>query len=106
MRRFGMDMEKHDTIIQLIKQLHAVVDLEQAKIIDHWEADLCAIGLSKDLRSVYISTYSYCDLPVISYDFDLEVSTGDLLHEFAVVKEGRNVPETELINEIKTFLSV
>ncbi len=99
-------MQKDITIINLIETLRSTFDFESIEIVDHWEADLCAIGIKRDERLVYISTYSHLEKPVIRYDFDLEISTGQRLHEIVVEKEGRDVSEAQLINEIRSFLKI
>ena len=106
-KRFSLRlMEKHITISQLIKKLRLILSFENIEVVDYWDADLCAIGIKRKDRLVYISTVSYLGLPVLRYDFDLEILTGQKLHEFVIDKRGRNVSEAELINEIREFLEI
>ncbi|PZR29818.1 MAG: hypothetical protein DI535_01570 [Citrobacter freundii] len=96
-------MEKDNSITDLIEKLRPLIDLNNLEIVDHWEADLCAIGLTKQDQTIYISTHNYQGSEVPKYDFDLEKSTGPLAHQFKVIKEGRAVSEDELLTEISNF---
>ncbi|TVQ85648.1 MAG: hypothetical protein EA357_00290 [Micavibrio sp.] len=53
-------MEKDKTIEELLKWLEESVD-DDFVVVDHWDADLCAIGISTTTmpqKLVYISTYN------------------------------------------------
>lgn len=100
------NMEKDTSITDLIEKLSKLIDLNAINIVDHRDADLCAIGLTKEDRTIYISTYSYLNSTIPQYDFDLEKSTGPLAHQFSVVKEGRAVSRDELIKEIGNFFQI
>ena len=67
-------MKKDETIIQLIKKLDVIIKYNSIEIVDYWDADLCAIGLKKENRLVYISTYNYLNNKTIKYDIDLELA--------------------------------
>ncbi|MCG2613441.1 hypothetical protein LZZ85_04080 [Terrimonas sp. NA20] len=99
-------MEKDTTILKLIEQLRSLIDFNLMTIIDYWEGDLCAIGLTKGDRLVYISTIAHLDSSVPKYDFDLEISTGSRPDQFIVSKKGRGVLLVELVQEIKLFLAI
>lgn len=100
------NMEKDTSITDLIEKLSKLIDLNAINIVDHWDADLCAIGLTKGDLTIYISTYSYLNSTIPQYDFDLEKSTGPPAHQFSVVKEGRVVSRDELIKEIGNFFQI
>jgi hypothetical protein len=57
--RFVKIMEKDKTIIELIERLKFKVNFALLEIVDNWEVDLCAIGLKKGNKLVYISTFNY-----------------------------------------------
>lgn len=99
-------MEKDKTIIQLIGRLKLVISFTLLEIVDYWEMDLCAIGLKKENRLVYISTFNYIQNKKIMYDFDLEIIEDNNSEKFNVVKIVRNVSENELVKEIKLFLDL
>ena len=96
-------MEKDVTILKLLEKLKLNFNFNSIEIVDYWEADLCAIGLRKENRMVYISTFNYYDNVVLSYDFDLEIIDKQ---KSQIFKIGRNVSEAQLLAEIKLFLGV
>ncbi len=88
-----------------MERLSLAIDFSSLEVVDFWEADLCAIGLKKNNRLVYISTYNITKNDRSGYDFDLEtIEEGS--DGFNVVRGGRNVSEIQLINEIKMFLEI
>jgi len=97
-------MEKDKTIIELIERLRLHINFRLLEIVDHWEADLCAIGLMKENRLVYISTFNYTENEELMFDFDLEIVDENDREKFNVVRSVRNVSEAELVNEVKLFL--
>lgn len=94
---------KDVTIVNFINILRKTFDISQVEVIDLWEADTCAIGIKKEDKLVYISTYNYCQNNIISYDFDFEIINENKLE---VIKERRGVTEKELLNEINIFLDL
>jgi len=96
-------INKDKSISNLIERLKLIINLSLVQIVDYWEADLCAIGLKKDNKLIYISTYSY-DISNIKYDYDLEIINEEEEDNINVVKEVRSVSEDELMKEIKIFL--
>jgi hypothetical protein len=66
-------VEKDSSILKLIERLKLVINFTQLEVIDYWDADLCAIGLKKGNRLVYISTFNYIEKNESGYDFDLEI---------------------------------
>ncbi|WP_315045224.1 hypothetical protein [Capnocytophaga sputigena] len=94
---------KDITIENFLKNLKNTLDTSQVEVIDLWEADTCAIGIRKEDKLVYISTYNYCQNKIISYDFDFEIINENKLE---VIKERRGVTERELLDEINIFLGL
>ena len=66
-------MEKDKTIIKLLQRLKLTIDFTSLEIVDYWEIDLCAIGIRKGNKLVYISTFNYVEDDEVRYDFDLEI---------------------------------
>ena len=99
-------MEKDITILKIIEILKLKINFSIVEIIDYWEADLCAIGLRKGNRLVYISTFNYLENQELNYDFDFEIVDLNNNSRLNIIKVGRNVKEAELIYEIKCFLNV
>lgn len=99
-------MEKDITILKLIERLKLIINFSLLKVVDYWEADLCAIGLMKGNKLVYISTFNYAENEELMCDFDLEIIDGRNNKKLDVVKIGRSVSEAELVKEIKLFLEM
>lgn len=99
-------MEKDITILKLIERLKLIINFSLLKVVDYWEADLCAIGLMKGNKLVYISTFNYIENEELMYDFDLEIIEENDKEKISVLKVGRNVSENDLVDEIKLFLDV
>lgn len=99
-------MEKDKTIVDFINKLKPIVNFTSLEIVDYWDADLCAIGIKKGDRLIYISTFNYISDKVRKYDYDLEVINKSTKDKIRVLKEGRGVLEDELIAELKTFLQI
>ena len=93
-------MEKDQTIIDLVNKLEKLPNFSLIEFVDNWDADLCAIGIKKGDRLVYISTFNGNG----KYDYDLELIDAENIEKLNVIKEERGVSEEALINEIKGFL--
>ena len=93
-------MEKDQTIIALVNNLEKLPKYYLIEFVDNWDADLCAIGIKRGSRLVYISIYNGNG----KYDYDLELLDTVNIEKLNVIKEERGVSEEDLINEIKRFL--
>ena len=94
---------KDITIEKFLKNLKNALDTSQVEVIDLWEADTCAIGIKKENKMIYISTYNYLENEPIRYDFDFEIINKNKLE---VIKERGGVTERELLDEINIFLGL
>jgi hypothetical protein len=99
-------LTKDKTIFELLEKLKLQTGFEKVEIIDHWDGDLCAIGLKNGGRMVYVNTYNYSEGRTDGYDYDLEILNEQEPTNLNVIKEGRFVTEDVLITEIKTFLEI
>lgn len=99
-------MEKDITVLKFIEKLKLIINFTLLEVVDYWEADLCAIGLIKGNKLVYISTFNYIENEELMYDFDFEIIDENDKEKISIIKAGRNVSEDELVNEIKVFLEV
>lgn len=95
----GKIMEKDKTILSLIEKLKTIIDLSVFKIIDYWDADLCAIGIKKGEILIYISTNKYRSYKIIKYDYDIEMDNVNP-EKIELIKEVRGASESELIKDI------
>jgi len=98
-------MEKDKTILDLLKRLRTVINFDQLQIVDYWEADLCAIGITRGEKLIYISTYNYLDKQ-LRFDYDLEILDNLDESSFNVIKKARQASEGELVIDIKEFLNI
>ena len=98
-------MKKHISITRLLERLKLEIDFDAIDLVDYWEADLCAIGLKKGNRLIYISTFNYLTSKEPGFDVDFEILDGMATENLKAVNTGRNVSEAELINEIRVYLS-
>ncbi|MDP3146606.1 MAG: hypothetical protein Q8N66_14450 [Bacteroidota bacterium] len=97
-------MRKDITIENLIKKLKQKMSIDDLEIVDYWDADLCAIGLKKGNKLIYINTFnSLPSRPV--YDYDLEILTNKI-DKFQVIKKARRVTEEEIIKAVKEFFDI
>lgn len=99
-------MEKDKTILNFIEKLQLILDFTLLKIVDNWASDLCAIGLQKGDKLIYISTFNFVDKNETKFDYDLELINELDETRINVVKVGRGVTERELIKELRIFLEV
>lgn len=93
---------KDDSITSLVARLGA---LNRAwEPVDHWEADLCAIGIRSSKspgRLVYVSTYGSNE---DRFDYECEIENGAANLGYDVVEEGRNVAFEALAAAIERHL--
>ena len=99
-------IDKDKTLIDLIEKLKLRVNFNLIEIYDDWDADLCAIGLKRQERLVYLSTYNFAVGRSEGYDYDFELLNEQQPDKLNVLKEARNIKEEECIADIKKFLDV
>jgi hypothetical protein len=92
-----MTLEKDKTILDLVEAL----DLERRgwMVVDHWEADLCAIGIgmvTDPRRLVYVSTFNRRPG---RYDYECELPDGEAPEEYSTPATGEEV-EYEILLKI------
>ena len=69
----GLCVEKHPSILNALDQLQSRLGRHAFNIVDHWEPDLCAIGIASPRNPqvlVYVSCYG--ELPD-RFNFELEL---------------------------------
>jgi hypothetical protein len=91
---------------QSIRELVALLELGRRGwvLVDHWEADLCAVGIARGIeprRLVYVSTY---DKAPESYDYQCEVPDGAQATGYRTVACGEDVSFTELVAALERHL--
>ncbi|MGN6567874.1 MAG: hypothetical protein ACTHJ0_07975 [Flavipsychrobacter sp.] len=95
-------MVKHQSILKLLDRLNTLITDNGLEIVDNWDADLCAIGLQRDTKLIFISTYGSIDKDTVLYDYDLEL----LGEGYQVIKAVNHATEQELIAAIQDFFGV
>jgi hypothetical protein len=98
-------MNKHKTIEALLDKVGLSVNIDLVEIVDYWEADLCAIGIRRVNKLVYISNYNYLNEKQVRFDYDFELIAEDY-NKGIVLKEGRNVTDDELITDLKKIFEI
>lgn len=91
-----------------IRQLVSLLDLGQRgwTLVDHWEADLCAVGIASDAeprRLVYVSTYAKAPG---TYDYECEVPNGAQPTEYQTVASGEDASLVELVAVLERHLDL
>ncbi len=100
-------LEKDDSIHRFLSRLGSELGSDKYKLVDHWEADLCAIGIAsiQDLRRlVYVCTYGQ---PAECFYFECEIADQDGGgSDYKVEKTGEGVEFLELLLVIKKHLGL
>ena len=99
-------MEKHKTLVAILKKLESRSDFQKVEFVDNWDGDLCAIGFKRGIRLVYLSSWNFADGITKGYDYDFELLNENESDKLNVLKEARDVSEDELIADIKAFLEI
>ena len=97
-----MTIMKSKEILDLVEKLE--LDVRGWRIVDHWEADLCAIGVAKASapgRLVYVSTY---EKELGRYDFECEISAGENLEDYITTETGDGVDFATLLAVMERHL--
>ncbi|MGK3988334.1 hypothetical protein WME99_35155 [Sorangium sp. So ce136] len=95
-------MDKDGSVIELVGRL----DLQRRgwSIVDHWEADTCAIGIaraSEPRRLVYVSTF---DKEYGMYDYECELASGPAAADYTIAGRGEGVTYDELLEVLARHL--
>ena len=97
-------LDKDREILNLIDRLRADLGVDAFVIVDHWEADRCAIGLAMPANHqtlVYVSTYKH---PTGEYNYELESPPVADDEMYAVAGRGDGCTYEELLEVIKSHL--
>jgi hypothetical protein len=95
-------VEKDKSVTDFLGRLQLATDLTLVQFVDYWDADLCAIGIKRGNRLVYISTFDV----VYKYYYELELLDENELGKYTVLQRGDGVDENVLISIVKEFLKI
>ena len=97
-----MSVHKDATIRRLLHRL----DLARRRwiVVDHWEADLCAVGVAavaNPSRLVYVSTYGKAKG---RFDYECEVGSEGAPDDYTGAGRGQDVAFDELVTVMEAHL--
>lgn len=98
-------VDKDRSIVVLLTRLYTDLGTTAFDIVDHWESDLCAIGLamtSDHATLVYVSTYGH---PCGDYDYELETAPRTEKEVYSVAGRG-NATYDELVTVIRDHFNL
>ena len=97
-----MKLVKDKSILDLLARLG--IKARGWLVMDHWDADLCAIGLGaqkEPRRLVYVSTFRQ---KADRYYYECEIPCGPELADYSVVEEAENVDFETLLSVLERHL--
>jgi hypothetical protein len=100
-----MRLQKHHTITRLIPRLRKHLGAGAFHIVDHWDADLCAIGIARPDNHavlVYICTFG---LPNGRHFASLELPAKSDDKDYRAAGEYRSLTFGKLVELIRKHLS-
>lgn len=95
---------KHPRILALLRELEVSLPAGSHQIVDHWESDLCAIGVASPgdpRRLVHVSTYGQAEG---TFAFECEAPPGDGCEDYQVVARGEGLGRDALLQKIRAHL--
>jgi hypothetical protein len=98
--------DKDTSIREVIAKLQSELGTSFFDIVDHWEADLCAVGIARPDNHevlVYIST---CSLPEHGYFVSLELPSVEEDFPYQAAGEFDDLDFEALVSIIKRHLKV
>lgn len=105
MRQHSDSMEHKDPRIrELLRGLKASMAAGSYQIMDHWDADACAIGIASledPWRLVYVSTY---DQEGGKYAFECEAPMGSGSGDYQTIDQGDGLRLDDLLLKIRVHL--
>jgi hypothetical protein len=99
-----MPLEKEEALLSLLDFMR--LDDRGWETVDHWDADLCAIGIrakGRDDRLVYMSTFG--EKPG-EYYYECEVANNASNLGYDVVDKGQHVRINALITALERHLQI
>ena len=100
-------MDKDETIIEVLKRLRTDLGKQTFQVVDHWEADLVAVGIASPSNPrilAYISTLNY---PEHGYFLELEApGKSEDLDDYKVIGTWDRLNDEDLKKHIQKHLVI
>ena len=96
-------MKKHNSITNLVELICNKFGNNAPIIMDHWEDDLYAIGLEKNNKFIYISTY---ELEPNHYFYECEILSNDTEKPYLVHSTEDDITEKRLLEVMSRFFDI
>lgn len=96
-------MNKEPAILELVRALS--LDAKGWQVVDHWEADRCAIGIAADdnpRRLVYVSCFG---THAGRFNYECEAPEGPEATHYRIERSGEGVELPELVRVLKQHLA-
>lgn len=97
-------MDKDHSILALIAQLRADLGDDQFDIVDHWDGDLCAIGVAKPSDHALLAYISTSVRPQGNYFLELETAPGESSEVYDVAGRYDSIVYSDLLERIDRHL--
>ena len=99
-------LEKHLSILLLLDRLRSDLGSAAFAVVDHWDADHCAIGLAHPSNHqilVYVSTFHK---ETGQYDYELELPPVSEVELYSCAGRAESSTYEELLGVIRSHLKV
>ena len=99
--------DKHTSIQEIVEKLRNELGATAFDIVDHWEADLCAVGLARPDNHAVLVYISTCSLPEKGYFASLELpSVEEDFFSYQAAGEFDDLDFEALVSIVKRHLQV
>ncbi|WP_341755624.1 hypothetical protein [Candidatus Tisiphia endosymbiont of Ptychoptera albimana] len=96
-------IKKEEGIIKLLNLVNDIFGNDAPVINDHWEGDLCAIGLQKDNKLIYVSITGCAKN---QYFYECELLVDDPEEVYIAQDSEDNVTEERLLEVMSKFFDI
>ena len=98
-----MRLNKETASLELVDRLN--LQTRDWVVVDHWDADRCAIGIARrgdERRLVYVSCF---DQEPGKYNYECETPDGPDLDDYRTTGEGQSVEFADLVRRLEDHLN-
>jgi hypothetical protein len=94
-------IQKNREVIEIVELINSIFGNDVLRISDHWEEDLCAIGLQKENKLIYIACYERG-----YYFYECEILVDDPEIIYLPQYSENNISEQQLLKIISNFFNI